>query len=295
MRQVREELRRRAKVIRHLPADVCPDNKVTPALADRKSLGLHPVVIGVDECQVWFEHPQHGAEFDEICTDLVKRGPALGIVLLLATQRPDAKAIPTGIGANASMRYCLKVGGQVENDMVLGTSAYKNGVRATTFAWADKGIGYFVGEGADARIVKSVYKDAPATKKFVARIRAMREALGLLTGYAAGETPDATGVSGPRVDVLGDVAAVFAGADKLWSTVVLARLGELRPEFYGTWTPKVLADALKPYGLAAGQVWDDDGDGRGRNRNGYTAAAVHAALAERGDDPGANGTPVHTE
>lgn len=127
LRDVREELRRRAKMIRSLPRDICPESKVTSELANKPKLGLHPIVIGVDECQVWFEHPKHGAEFEEICTDLVKRGPATGIVLLLATQRPDAKALPTGISANASARFCLKVMGQLENDMVLGTSSYKRG------------------------------------------------------------------------------------------------------------------------------------------------------------------------
>ncbi len=55
-RSLREELRRRTKVIRGLPRDICPENKITPELASRKSLGLHPVVICVDECQVMFEH-----------------------------------------------------------------------------------------------------------------------------------------------------------------------------------------------------------------------------------------------
>jgi DNA segregation ATPase FtsK/SpoIIIE, S-DNA-T family len=44
-----------------------------------------PVVVGVDECQVMFEHPKHGTEFEDICADVVKRGPATGIVLILAT------------------------------------------------------------------------------------------------------------------------------------------------------------------------------------------------------------------
>ncbi|MFD5429700.1 cell division protein FtsK, partial [Streptomyces sp. NPDC127084] len=153
LRALQEELRRRAKMIRSLPRDICPESKVTSVLADKKSLGLHPIVIGVDECQKWFEHEKYGKELEQICTDLVKRGPATGIVLLLATQRPDAKSLPTGISANASARWCLKVMGQVENDMVLGTSSYRRGVRATMFSWADKGICYFMGEGADARIV----------------------------------------------------------------------------------------------------------------------------------------------
>lgn len=103
MRELKDELRRRAKVIRDLPPDLCPENKVTPQLASTKHLGLHPIVIEVDECQVWFEHPTHGEEFEAICTDLVKRGPALGMVLILATQRPDAKACPP---ASQRTRWC---------------------------------------------------------------------------------------------------------------------------------------------------------------------------------------------
>ncbi|MBE4799942.1 cell division protein FtsK, partial [Streptomyces sp. NE06-02D] len=42
LREVKEELRRRAKVIKGLPHARCPESKVTPALANDKSLGLHP-------------------------------------------------------------------------------------------------------------------------------------------------------------------------------------------------------------------------------------------------------------
>ena len=84
---------------------------------------------------------------EDIATDLAKRGPALGIIIMLATQRPDAKSIPTGISANAVLRMCLKVMGQIENDMVLGTSQYKRGIRATMFGFEDKGVFYFAGEG----------------------------------------------------------------------------------------------------------------------------------------------------
>ena len=231
MRALREEMRRRTKVIRGLPRDICPENKVTPELASRPSLRLHPIVIGVDECQVWFEHPEHGAEFEEIATDLVKRGPALGITLILATQRPDAKAIPTGISANAVLRICLKVMGQTENDMILGTSAYKNGTRATMFAFSDKGICYFAGEGEAPRILRSFYIDAPAAEKIALRARGLREAAGTLSGHALGEMPADTA---PAFDLLADITAVVA-EPKLWSETVVARLAELRPGAYGAW------------------------------------------------------------
>jgi len=49
--------------------------------------------------------------------------------------------------------------------MVLGTSQYKSGVRVTMFARSDRGIGYLAGEGDNAQIVRSVYKNATDAKK----------------------------------------------------------------------------------------------------------------------------------
>ena len=280
MRAVREEMRRRTKVIRSLPRDMCPESKVTSQLASRRGLGLHPIVIGVDECQVWFEHPRHGKEFEEICTDLVKRGPATGVVLLLATQRPDDSSLPKGISANAVARWCLKVMSHTENDMVLGTGAYKRGVRATTFAWADKGICYFLGEGADARIVRSVFVDAPTAERIAARGRALREQAGTLAGHAIGEEPEQDAAS--RHDLLRDLLAVI-GADepKVWNEVAAARLAELRPEVYGGWSGEQLTAALKPYGIRTGQVWGTTDDGRGANRRGVKRDDIARAVAER--------------
>jgi S-DNA-T family DNA segregation ATPase FtsK/SpoIIIE len=284
MRELRTELRRRTKVIRDLPRDLCPESKVTAQLAGNRSLGLFPIVVGVDECQVWFEHPRYGAELEEICTDVVKRGPAVGIVLVLATQRPDAKSLPTGISANASIRFCLKVMGQTENDMVLGTSRYKQGVRATMFAWTDKGIGYFVGEGTDARIVSTSYVDAAMADAVVARARAARDAAGMLSGHALGGGPAS---ASPGYDLLADVLAVIGPAEaKVWNETIVARLAELRPAVYADWDPEQLTLALKPYGVAVGQVWGTDPTtGKGANRRGITRLHVAAAVAERDGRP----------
>ncbi|MGX1475822.1 UNVERIFIED_CONTAM: S-DNA-T family DNA segregation ATPase FtsK/SpoIIIE [Streptomyces canus] len=285
-RALREELRRRVKVIRSLPRDICPENKVTSQLADKRSLGLHPIVVGVDECQVLFEHPEHGKEFEEIATDLVKRGPATGIVMLLATQRPDAKSLPTGISANASARWCLKVMGQTENDMVLGTSAYKRGVRATMFAWGDKGIHYFVGEGADARIVSSVYVDAPGADAIAERARTIREKAGLLSGYALGEAPEA--VTGPAYDLLADVVAVVPEAEeRVWNERIAARLAELRPDVYGGWKGENVTSALKPHGIKTRDVAGTTEDGTRTTRRGIVRADVAKVIAERSEKPGA--------
>ncbi|MDQ4032993.1 MAG: hypothetical protein M3332_12295, partial [Actinomycetota bacterium] len=104
----------------------------------RRDLHLEPVFVGVDECQVWFEHPDKTTreEFIAVCADLVKRGPALGIICYFATQKPSAKSIPTDIADNASTRLCFKVNSQVANDQVLSTSSYQNGIRTTLFAFS---------------------------------------------------------------------------------------------------------------------------------------------------------------
>jgi S-DNA-T family DNA segregation ATPase FtsK/SpoIIIE len=292
-RALREELRRRTKVIRDLPRDVCPQSKVTPELASNRTLRLHPVVITVDECQVMFEHPKHGAEFEEIATDLVKRGPATGMVLLLATQRPDAKSIPTGISANAVLRMCLKVMGQVENDMVLGTSAYKNGVRATMFAFSDKGIFYLAGEGAAPKIVRGYELDATDAEKIITRARATRERAGTLSGHALGHEPDE--LTGPGYDLLADIAAVVH-EPKLWSETVVARLAELRPGTYGPWAAlepdaraAQLTTALRPYGVRTGQVWATTEDGKSANRRGITRDDITNAITQRDNKRGPGG------
>jgi DNA segregation ATPase FtsK/SpoIIIE, S-DNA-T family len=281
LRQLQGELRRRARVIRDLPRDLCPENKVTPHLAGLRGYRLHPIVLGVDECQRWFEHPRYGSELQAISEDLVRRGPALGIIPIFATQRPDARSLPTAISANAVLRFCLKVMGQVENDMVLGTSAYKNGVRATMFARSDRGIGYLAGEGDDPQIVRSFYLDAPAAEAVVARARRLREHAGTMSGHALGEDPEPTEAAG---SLLADILAVVpTDKAKVWNQTILARLAELRPDRYGSWEPEQLTAALKPFGVTVGQVWGTDPvTGERANRRGITRAHILEA-AQRTD------------
>ncbi|MFF5008031.1 cell division protein FtsK [Streptomyces phaeochromogenes] len=281
LRELKAELRRRAKVIKSLPRSRCPESKVTPELANDRSLGLHPIVAGFDECQVPFEHEKYGAEIESICTDLVKRGPALGIVAMFGTQRPDAKSLPTGISANAVLRFCLKVMGQPANDMVLGTSMYKAGIRATMFSRSDRGICWMAGEGDDPRIVASAFVDAIAAEQVVARARAVREEYGNVTGHAVGEQPS----TAPGMDILGDVLKVIDFDEKaVWCERIATRLGELQPDVYGEWKGESVTAALKPWGIRTGQVWGQTDEAEGKNRRGIERADVVAALTRRDAD-----------
>lgn len=256
MRGIQRDMQRRYKVIRSLPKDRCPETKVTPELCTDPSLGLGPVFIGCDEIHYWFEHKKYGEEFVEICTDLVKRGPAAGIMFWGATQRPDAKSIPTKIRDNAIMRFCLKVMSWQPNDDCLGSGMHKAGVRSTIFSIDDKGVGYLVGDGADAQIVKTFKIDAVLAEKVALRAKAMRKRAGLLTGQAAGEDEEIE----ESPSLADDLPRVFVTAERLHSDDIITALQELRPGTYDGWSKNTLTAAcrdqlgLKPKSTRIGET-----------------------------------------
>jgi S-DNA-T family DNA segregation ATPase FtsK/SpoIIIE len=256
-----------------------PDGKVTRALANRRRLGLHPRVAIIDEVQNLFSHPEFGNEAGELATDVIKLGRALGVVLILATQRPDAPSLPKGVSANVGIRFCLRVMGQVENDMILGTSMYQNGVRASTLRPSDRGIGYLVGVADDPLVVRSAYIDVPAAERIADRARAARIAAGTLTGHAIGETAPTTAPAAPILDDI--LAVVPAGEGKVWSESVCERLAELRPDTYDGWGPEQLAAALKPLGIETAQIGRRNDAGKTVNRRGIDRTHIAAAVAER--------------
>lgn len=270
LRAIREDMRRRYKVMRELPRDVAPDAKVTDELASRRDLGLHPVVIGLDEVQVMFEHAKHGSEFDELVTDLVKRGPAVGITVICATQRPDAKSLPSGIRANAVLRFCLRVTSQVEVDMVLGTSAYRRGLRPTMFSRQDLGVGYLLGDGDDPTIVRAAYVDTPTADVVAARARAARERAGLLSGMAAGDDLG----NDDRRDMADLVLSVWPEDDrpKLWHSELAERLDEAGHAV----DQRTVSAGLRALGVGSVQVYRD-----GTNRAGAARTDIVGYLAGR--------------
>ncbi|MGC5011385.1 cell division protein FtsK [Streptosporangium sp. DT93] len=283
-----KEVMRRAAALKSLPADLCPDKRITRQIADIRSLGLHPLIAIFDECQNLFAHAEYGEQAGRDAEFIIKLGRALGVVLILATQRPDKRSLPTGVSANVSLRFCLRVGGQTENDMILGTSSYQNGIRATTFVpEADAGIGYLVGATPVPKVVKAAYLNTPATQTIADRAHALRTGAGTLSGHAIGEQPEATT---PAYDLLADIAAVLvAGEAKVWNEVVVDRLAELRPDVYGPWAEQEgpaktaqLTNALKPYGIKSGQVWGTPaGGGKGANRIGIVRDDILNAITER--------------
>ncbi|GAB4087019.1 FtsK/SpoIIIE domain-containing protein [Myceligenerans cantabricum] len=249
LRAVQAEMRRRAAVIRSLPRSVALESKVTDQLAAvGNPHGFKPLLLVIDESQLGFSA---SPEAELLVEDITRRGRALGIMVWLATQRPNKTAIPTGISALLSLRMSLRVGDQTTNDMVLGTSMYKAGHRATIFSQEDKGVALLAGEKSDPQLVRGAYIDGELADKIVERARTVREARGLLTGEAAGEIAADTDHS----TILDHILAVWPAEDpewpngKIWSSVLAERLAEHKPALYEGWTGPQVTAAVKNHGV----------------------------------------------
>ena len=289
---LKAEVMRRTPELKELPKEVCPDKRVTRQIADRRALGLHPLICVIDECQNLFAHSRYGgkdggqpgadAEF------VIRVGPAVGVILVLATQRPSKDALPTAVSGNVSIRFCLKVPGQVENDMILGTGAYKRGLNATLLRpELDAGIGYLLGATPTPTVACAAYLDVPARERVAARARALREAAGTLSGHALGQAP-----ANPRQDetLLEDTLGVLpAGDDRIANEELRDRLAQARPGTYGEWSTERLAAALRDAGIdtRAAQVNRTGEDGERRNLRGIFRQSVVDALTQRGRKGGA--------
>lgn len=271
LRELREEMRRRARVIRDLPRAECPESKVTSALADRP--GLAPIVVGIDETQAYFCYGDKGnkvhkairEELAAIVTDLVKRGPALGVIVALATQNVTADTIPTSISTNAVIRACLKVVNHGPNDQVLGTGSYHAGVDATQFTQDDKGIAYLRADGSNPQIVRSVFGlDAVRSEELAQKARKLRIARNRLTGYAADEAP----VEQEQVELLADCRHVMDAAEvgRVHLGDLRARLALLRSETYKHLTNDSLGAQLRAAGVEPMSVWSKQRSDKGVKR-----------------------------
>ena len=147
------------------------------------------MVVFVDEIQELFTFGKTGKEAGETAEKCIKLFRALGIILLLGTQIPDKDSLPTGITRNINTRFCLSVADQVANDMILGTSAYKLGYRATVFEpGTEAGWGILAGMGKPGAR-RSFYIDNDQAARVMARAIEARAAAGVL--------PEPAGRPGP--------------------------------------------------------------------------------------------------
>jgi S-DNA-T family DNA segregation ATPase FtsK/SpoIIIE len=189
-----------------LPDEVCPESKITPQISRDAALGMPITAVIIDEVQVFLENPSRqdvgarkttiGAYVAELLTYLAKKGPAAGIIVMLATQRPDTKTIPSALRAVLGSRFALRVMDWRDSNIILGEQMNTRGYDSSKLLPSHKGVGILRPDGesdagADvlATTVRSHYMPNPEWRTICERGRALREASGTLAGHAAGEQP----------------------------------------------------------------------------------------------------------
>lgn len=239
-----------------------PLGKVTPELAAKPGSGLHPVCVLIDEAHELFAYsPDAGSDYSRA----IKRLRALGICVILATQIPDKDSLPPSITRCVTNRWCLSVAGQVENDMILGTGAYKRGLTGTAYRPEfDAGWGCMTG----GRAPVSARSQFPAPEVWDAMVA---RATSLRGGVAVGAPIE----TAPSRDLLADLTEVAASNGQHWEAAAEA-LVENWPDAYTHLTASALSDMARTAGLSSVDVKI-----AGTNRKGYRRADLNKLRAER--------------
>jgi S-DNA-T family DNA segregation ATPase FtsK/SpoIIIE len=308
------EVQGRYRRMRELDDLTCPESKITPDMSRDRALDMPITAIFIDEVQVPLEDRTPvavqgkkltaGEYIGELLTWLAKKGPAAGIVLVLATQRPDSKTIPSGLRAVLGSRFALRVMDWRDSNIVLGEQMNTRGYDSSRLLPYHKGVGILRPDGdtqagADvlAMTVRTYYMPNEDWGSICQQGRALREAANTLTGHAAGH--DTT----PMLDHAAVARAIGAGiagsAPQPASPVVelpeplasvVDYLGEDLDEDGREFVPSAeLIGALDVESTAFGRQMGELGcrsernrvpgeDGRVRQIRGYFTADIRAAI-----------------
>ncbi|MGZ3140518.1 cell division protein FtsK [Lentzea chajnantorensis] len=198
------DVQRRYRRMQDLDDVTCPESKVTPAMSRDPSLDMPITALIVDEVHIALEDRTPvvvqgkkltaGEQIGELLTWLAKKAPAAGLVLVLATQRPDSNTIPSKLRAVLGSRFALRVMDWRDSNIVLGEQMNTRGYDSSRLLPSHKGVGILRPDGetqagADvlALTVRTFYMPNEDWRAICERGRALREVEGTLTGQAAGQ------------------------------------------------------------------------------------------------------------
>jgi S-DNA-T family DNA segregation ATPase FtsK/SpoIIIE len=303
------EVQGRYRRMRDLDDTICPESKITPAMSRDTALNMPITAVFLDEVQVPLEDRTPvevegkkltaGEYVGELLTWLAKKGPAAGIVLVLATQRPDSKTIPSGLRAVLGSRFALRVMDWRDSNIVLGEQMNTRGYDSSRLLASHKGVGILRPDGetqagADvlALTVRTYYMPNEDWHELCRRGRTLREAAGTLTGHAAGHD------TAPELDHAAVVRAIGTGTPSPQTARVLpeplasvvAYLGDDLDEDGREFVPTAeLVEALDVEPNSFGRAMADLGcpstrdritgaDGQPRRVRGYRTADIRAAM-----------------
>jgi S-DNA-T family DNA segregation ATPase FtsK/SpoIIIE len=278
LKELLAEMERRFALLRGLPTSICPEGKLTPQIIEKYKVPF--VFITVDELQECFLAVDDKVR-EQIVDDLgrlARRGPAAGFISNYASQRPDAKSVPTKLREIITIRCCTQVTDKTSSDMVLGSGKAAMGADASLLSEEHKGVTVLVTGPASYATVKNDLLTTAEFNALCAKGRALREPLGQITGDAADDVTAVAENAGITIArVLSDALDVMRHSDRMHTEDLLARLVNADEDEYGDWTPEKLATALDGAGVERKGKQVKIGN---VNRAGYRRADLEAAVPE---------------
>jgi hypothetical protein len=254
--------------------DLCPEGKLTRALARDPRFGMPARVVVLDEVQEYYDLGEISKDIAALLVFLAKVAPGAGVSVIAATQKPS------GIGGTGTVaqqftsfrdqmaiRFALRTSSWQVSEMVLGQGAYSEGLDSSTLLPQYKGVGILRGATDASPTVRTYLADGQDSEKILTAARALRQRAGTLSGMAAGDG----GASSVR-DVLGDVLAVFGGDSGMHWGVLAERLAVRFPDRWKDATADAVSAQCRGLGVPSVGV-----KVAGRNLQGCRRADVEQA------------------
>ena len=211
--------------------------QINRSMARDPELGCGPWVLVVDEVQLATGDPQAGDRTrDSIYLDILnglddiaRRGAAVGVLLLLSTQKPDGNILKASTWDQISNRFCLSVSKREISETVLGTGAATQDADASNLVdRKQRGAGHLAGATTheDPYVLTKSYDVQPDLfSELCDRGRAARIELGTLLAAAGGEQsgpgPHLSPVPDEQDQQQGDVEPLTAAEAQLLAALVI--------------------------------------------------------------------------
>ena len=144
--------------------------------------GLDVIVCVIDELaffSVTIGAKEQQEEFKTLVRDLVARGRAAGIIMIVATQRPSADIIPTSLRDLFGYRVAFRCTTDSSSDIILSVGWAGEGFSAKSIPPDDayRGVGFLLAEGGIPRRFKAAYLDDDQIDDVIAHALRIRHRL----------------------------------------------------------------------------------------------------------------------
>ncbi|MGH8932848.1 MAG: FtsK/SpoIIIE domain-containing protein [Egibacteraceae bacterium] len=138
--------------------------------------GMRLHLVGCDELAFYTSGGERKAreEFNNLSTDLIRRGRAAGIIWIGATQKPSSDVVPTSLRDLVGYRWALRCSTRGASDTILGAGMATAGFTASDIAGDQRGVGLLIAEGELPIRLRSYYLSDADLDTLAGRARALR-------------------------------------------------------------------------------------------------------------------------